>query len=189
MTVADSLTNLVFGMTRQTGLKRLAESTKFVRIASRIVPVSMRLDPSKWGRLDPVDSFEQQFAPHGIDMECGIIADREQGELKELAWYVIRNMEVQADDRKVDLERYGEIIINGQVWGHVRAKSLFQSTPVKTEEYFIALPDFGNAQVIFTSREDVFDAAAPLRDAASATLQVHPSILANSAELDDWIPN
>jgi hypothetical protein len=189
MAIASTLTDLVFGLTRQAGLRRLAESTQLVRIASRIVPVSMRLDPSKWGRLDPVDSFEQQFAPHGIDMECGIIADREQGELKELAWYVIRNMEVQADDRKVDLERYGEIIIGGQVWGHVRAKSLLKGTPVKTEEYFVMLPGFGSIQVIFTAREDVFDAAAPLRDAASATLQIHPSIIANSAELNDWIPD
>jgi hypothetical protein len=28
-----------------------------------------------------------------------------------------------------------------------------------------------------------------LRDAASATLQIHPSIIANSAELNDWIPD
>jgi hypothetical protein len=188
MTIADSLTELVFGRTRQAGLRRLAQSAQHVRIGSRIVPVSMRLDPSKWGCLDPVDSFEQQFAPHGIDMECGIIADREQGELKELAWYIIRNMEVQADNRQVDLERYGEIIIGGQVWGYVRAKSLLRGTPVKTEEYFNMLPGFGSIQVIFTSREDIFDAAAPLRDAASATLQLHPSIVANSAELDDWIP-
>jgi len=187
MTVAESLTSLVFGMTRQTGLKRLAESAKLVRIASRIVPVSMRLDPAQWGRLDPVDSFEQQFAPHGIDMECGIIADREQGELKELSWYIIRNMEVQADDRRIDLERYGEIIINGQVWGHVRARSSFRGGSLKTEEYFTVIPGFGSIQVIFSALEDVFDAAAPLRDAATATLQVNPSILANSAELGDWI--
>ena len=187
MTIVQELTNKVFAMTGAAGRKQAADDAgKRVTIGSRIVPVSIALDPEKWGRLDHEHPFEAQFAPHRVDMECGVISDREQGELKELSWYIIRNMEEQADDKIVALERYGEIIINGHVWGHVRAGMRVSGTPMKFEEYFNVLPGHGSVQFVLWGHEAVFDRAASLRDALSATLQVHPHPVGSGAGLDEW---
>ncbi len=143
-----------------------------VEIASKVLPVSVCLDPDAWALGGLGEAYEHSFYNKANDMYVGLITEEDVLELDVLNKAILTNAQNAAGLNKVETLEDGSASLSGHEFGKLVYRAISDGVDATFANYYTNFEGKGSLQIVAFAVSEEFDKVRPIIDEVIASVKV-----------------
>jgi len=152
--------------------KKVTVPKNCVEISSKILPVSVCLDPDAWALGGLGDDYEHSFYNKEHDMYVGLITEEKVVEKKALRDAILTNAQHASGLNKVKTFEDSSASLSGHEFGKLVFRAISDGVDATFANYYTSFQGKGTLQIVAFAISDEFEKITPVIDEVIASVKI-----------------